>query len=218
MRGAGLRRSALHDGEQVLLLARAKRALAALGPAKRELHRLANIGLAWRRQRGALVQLHDDVGADQVGLDFDRALGREAMLDAVDVARNVTPSASSLRSCARLHHLIAAAIGEDRAIPAHESCKPPRRESARRLGGASDDRCCPAGYRLPPGAPDRPLVAFTVPAVPTGMKAGVRIGAARGCQHAGARRAVRGGNMKGKPHQISERSDARDLVAITSSS
>ena len=39
------------------------------------------------------------------------------------------------------------------------------------------------------------VIAFTVPAVPTGMKAGVAIVAMRGVQHAGARGAVGGGNV-----------------------
>ena len=92
--------AALHDGEQILRLARAERALAALGPAQRKLHRLLHV-LARRRQRGAFVQLHDDVGADLIGLDFDRAspASGDAALPSMWL-RKVTPSASSFRSCA----------------------------------------------------------------------------------------------------------------------
>ena len=38
------------------------------------------------RPGDAFVQLHDDVGAQQVGLDLDRALGRQHVARAVDVA------------------------------------------------------------------------------------------------------------------------------------
>jgi hypothetical protein len=38
------------------------------------------------RQRDQLVELHDDVGAQQVGLDLDRPLGRQHVARAVDVA------------------------------------------------------------------------------------------------------------------------------------
>ena len=50
-------------------------ALAALGPAQRQLHRALDL-VARRRQPQAFVELHGDVGAEQP-LDLDRALRRQ---------------------------------------------------------------------------------------------------------------------------------------------
>ena len=66
--------AALHDAEQRAAGRRAlERKFAALGPGERELHRTRQLG-AGVRQLDALIELHDDVGAEQ-RLDLDRAFG-----------------------------------------------------------------------------------------------------------------------------------------------
>ena len=88
-------------------------ALAALGPGSDS--RIArSISAARRRQLEAFVELHRDVGAEQI-LDLDRALGRE-----LDHARRRDASGRSrrrsltLRSSRERHDLEAAGIGQDR--------------------------------------------------------------------------------------------------------
>ena len=58
-------------------------ALAALGPAQRQLHRALDL-VARRRQLEAFVELHGDVGAEQ-RLDLDRAFGRQLDHRAVEM-------------------------------------------------------------------------------------------------------------------------------------
>ena len=76
--------AALRDAEQHVAGWRGlERALAALGPAQRELHRALDIA-ALRRQPHAFVHLHRDIGAEQP-LHLDRALRRQFDLGAVDM-------------------------------------------------------------------------------------------------------------------------------------
>ena len=90
--------AALHDAEQRAAGRRAlEGALAALGPGERQPHGAIEFGLR-RRQLQAFVELHGDVGAEQM-LDFDRALGRKLDLAPSRWERKVTPLSSTLRSC-----------------------------------------------------------------------------------------------------------------------
>ena len=76
--------AALHDGEQCAARRRAlEGALAALRPAQRQPHGAIEFRLA-ARQLDALVELHNDVGAEQ-RLDFDGALRRQVDHGAVDM-------------------------------------------------------------------------------------------------------------------------------------
>ena len=95
---------------------------------------------------------------------------------AVDMRAEAHAFFRDLAQLRQRHHLEAAGIGEDRAVPRHEfvqAAQPAR--CARRPAAASDDRCCRAGYRRPSRARDAGSIALTVAAVPTGMNAGVRI-------------------------------------------
>ncbi len=69
---------ALLDAEQRLRVARAERGLAARAPAGGQTQGLGRARL-FRGPGDALVELHDDVAAEQVGLNLDGALGREHM-------------------------------------------------------------------------------------------------------------------------------------------
>ena len=68
----------------------------------------------------ALVELHRDVGADAVGLDLDRAFGRQDVFGAVDVAGEGDGLFLDLGDAGQGHDLEAAAVGQDRLVPAHE--------------------------------------------------------------------------------------------------
>jgi hypothetical protein len=68
--------------------------------------------------------LHDDVGADPVGLNLDRALGGEHVAAAVDVAREGDRLLRHFRDVGQRHDLEAARVGEDRPAPAHEPMQP----------------------------------------------------------------------------------------------
>ena len=88
--------------------------------------------------------------------------------------RKVTPSSSSLRSCAERHDLEAAGIGQDRVRPVHESVQAAeRRDAFGARAAASDDRCCRARYRRRCARTSSVVSPLTVACVPTGMKAGV---------------------------------------------
>ena len=109
--------AALHDPEQRLVAAARVRLRAALEPRERAAHARARELLVGRVRR-ALVERHDDVGAERV-LDLDRALGRELDRRAVDLALEAHAAVGDLGLRQR-EHLEAAAVGEDRAVPAHE--------------------------------------------------------------------------------------------------
>ncbi len=99
---------------------------AALGPAHRQQHRGLGL-LAGRRERRALVEAHRDVGAEHL-LDLDRALGAQRVHRAVDVGSEHHPGLVHGPEAGQRHHLVAAAVGQDRAIPVHEAV-----QSAERL-------------------------------------------------------------------------------------
>ncbi len=90
----------------------------ALGPAQRQLHGALGL-LLLGRQFDALVELHLDVGAEQA-LDLDRPLRRQHVAAAVDVRGKAHALLAHLADLGERHHLEAAAVGEDRAVPAHE--------------------------------------------------------------------------------------------------
>ena len=169
--------AALHDAEQRAgprLLAEG--ALAALGPGEREAHGALELG-ARRGSADALVELHLRCRSRAAHWISIGALGRQRYAWSRRCASwKATPSSSSLRSCGERHHLEAAGIGEDRTRPAHEFVQAAERgDRAPRPAAASGDRCCRARCRRRPPRTSRQCSAFTVAAVPTGMKAGVRI-------------------------------------------
>jgi hypothetical protein len=76
---------ALLDAEQGLCVAGPEGGPAPRRPPGRQFHRRPRAGL-FGRPGYAFVELHGDVGAQEIGLDFDRALGGQDVLGAVDVA------------------------------------------------------------------------------------------------------------------------------------
>jgi hypothetical protein len=68
----------------------------------------------------ALVERHRDVGA-QVLLHLDRALGRQRVAGAVDVALEHHALFAQLAQPREREHLVAAAVGQERARPAAEA-------------------------------------------------------------------------------------------------
>ena len=111
--------AALRDAEQHVAGGRGlKRALAALRPAQRELHRTLNIA-ALGRQPHAFIELHGDVGTEQP-LQLDRALGRQLEAQAVDVRAEGHRAFADLAQLRQRHHLEAAGVGQDRTVPAGE--------------------------------------------------------------------------------------------------
>ncbi len=91
---------------------------ATLRPAHRQLHRARDL-VARAVSARAFVERHDDVRAEQP-LDLHRALGGEHVLAAVDVAAKLHAFLGQLAQLGKAHHLIAAAVGQDRARPVHE--------------------------------------------------------------------------------------------------
>src|SRR5437764_278263 len=90
----------------------------ALRPADGPLHRL--VLRRWRRgRRYQLVELHDDVASEQP-LYLDRSLGTKHVPRAVDVTCKGNALLRHLAELAQAHDLVAAAVGQDRAFPAHE--------------------------------------------------------------------------------------------------
>ena len=90
-------------------------------PAHREFHRGGDF-VARTVGTGAFVEGHDDVRAEQA-LDFHAALGGEHVLAAIEVAAEFDALLGQLAQLAEAHHLIAAGIGQDRAVPVHEPVK-----------------------------------------------------------------------------------------------
>ena len=90
----------------------------ALRPADGALHcRL--LLLPRRGRRHELVELHDNVGPKQP-LDLDGPLRAQHMPRTVEVAGEGYALLSDLGELTEAHHLIAAAIGQDRPLPIHE--------------------------------------------------------------------------------------------------
>ena len=133
----------------------------------------ASITSRGRVARRALVEGHRDVGA-QVLLDLHRALGREQVLAAVDVAPEAHALLVELAQRGEREDLVAAAVGEERPVPAGEAVEARRgSRRARRPAAASGGRCSRAGCARRSRARSRCSTAFTAAAVPTGMKTGV---------------------------------------------
>ena len=72
------------------------------------------------RQLQAFVELHGDVGAEQM-LDLDRALGRKFNHGAVEVGAEGHAFVLDLAQLRQRHDLEAAGIGENRPRPIHEA-------------------------------------------------------------------------------------------------
>ena len=126
----------LNDAEQCPPFARLHQplegGLRALRPAQREPHRARDL-LVWRRQPDAFVELHDDVAIEQV-LDLDRALGREFVLRAVDMALECHALFGELAQRGEAHHLKPARIREDRVRPARHLVQPAKLGDPLRAG------------------------------------------------------------------------------------
>ncbi len=95
---------------------------AAFGPMERAAHRLAQ-HFQRRLERRALVKTHGDVGA-KILLDGDGAFGRKFEEAAVDVRAKDGGVVGDLARGREAIDLKAAAVGEDRAVPAHEAMEP----------------------------------------------------------------------------------------------
>ena len=117
---------------------------AALRPAHRHLH--ARLDLSQRPVGArAFIERHHDIGAEQAP-DFHAAFGGEHMLAAVEMAAEFDPFLGQLVEVRQAHHLIAAAVRQDRAIPVHEFVQPAKARNPLRprpqhevVGIAEDD-------------------------------------------------------------------------------
>ena len=92
--------------------------LAARRPAQRHLHRRLRARVL-RRVLGALVEGHDDVGA-QPDLGRDGALRAEEVRRAVEVRAKRHALFRHLAQIAEAEYLEAAGVGEDGPVPRHE--------------------------------------------------------------------------------------------------
>ena len=127
---------------------------------------------AWVRR--AVVEGHDDVRAELM-LDVDGELRREKVRGAVDVGLEGDAVVGDLAQVAEAEHLKAAGVGEHRAIPRDKTyaARPPAPPATRR-GVGRGGTCCRGSSGSRDRRKARPATfAFTVPCVPTGMKAGV---------------------------------------------
>src|SRR5664279_2608527 len=96
--------------------------LAARRPAQRHLH--GRLGApVLRRMFGALVERHDDVGA-QSDLGRDGALRTEEMRRAVEMRAEGHAIFRDLAQIAKAENLKAAGVGEDGMVPGHELLHP----------------------------------------------------------------------------------------------
>ncbi len=150
-----------------------KRRARALRPAHRKLHRALRLG----RGRGigrAFVEHHLDVGAEGE-LNVDRTFGRKRMRRAVDVRAEGDALLRDLAERPQRHDLVAAGIGEDRAVPAHEFVEaaepgdPRFARSQHEMIGVARMISAPVDFTCDG------IIALTLAVVPTGMKAGVSI-------------------------------------------
>ena len=103
-----------------------------LGPAHRPLHRAFGL-LLGRRKRRAFVERHDDVGTEQP-LHLHRPLGRQHVRRPVEVRLEANAFFRFFGEFAEAHHLIAAAVGQDRPVPIHELVQPAERRHPLRAG------------------------------------------------------------------------------------
>ena len=165
-----------------------------LGPAHRQFHRLDRF-VAAHAIGGAFVKRHDNVGA-QKPLDFHRAFGRQHMFRPVEMALERHALFGDFAQRRQAHHLIPAAVGQYRAVPARKLVQPTQPRHTFRagpqhqmVGVAQDDvrtRCAHFGraHRLYRGGGADGH---------EGRRANF---AAHHLNAAGARLAIRGGNRK----------------------
>ena len=124
---------ALHDAEQGSLLPGVREgALAAFGPGERQPHGAFKLR-ARRRQLDAFIELHGDVGPEQL-LNFDRALGRQLDRGAVEMGAKGDAGVLHLAQLCKGHDLKPAEIGEDGMRPIHELVQATERRNAFRAG------------------------------------------------------------------------------------
>ena len=98
------------------------------GPAHRARHRFA-LRLVARGCRDELVERHRNIRPEQA-LDFDRPFGREHVRRAVEVTFEANAFLAGRGERGKAHHLIAAAVRQDRPVPAHESMQPAKLRDA----------------------------------------------------------------------------------------
>ncbi len=111
--------AALHDAEQRPAgTCPFERALAAFGPAQRQAHGALDLGPLGGK-RYAFVELHGDIGAEQV-LHLDGPFRRQFHHGAVDVRAERHACLRHFAQGRQRHHLKSAGIGQDRMGPAHE--------------------------------------------------------------------------------------------------
>ena len=110
--------AALLDAEKRMARPVAKGVARALRPPHRQAHRLGHPRLVGR-QRGAFVETHDDIGAEEL-LNLHRPLWRQLVLGAVNVAFEGHTSLGELAKVRERHDLKAARVGQDRLVPVHE--------------------------------------------------------------------------------------------------
>ena len=109
--------AALDDAKERLVFSRV-RCLATLSPCQGALYSSRDVFLFCGVRR-ALIELHDDIGADLL-LDAHIVLGCPTVLAAVYDRREVDPVGIELERVCQREDLETAAIGEDGFIPAHE--------------------------------------------------------------------------------------------------
>ena len=107
-----------------------------------------------RGKRRAFVEHHLDVGAEQA-LHLDGALGREQMRCAVDMRLEGDAVLLDTAELRQRHDLIAAEVGEDRSVPAHEAVQPAKLGDAlgagpqhQMIGVGEDDVGAGGAHRL----------------------------------------------------------------------
>ena len=107
-----------------------------------------------RGERRAFVEHHLDVGAKQA-LHLDGALGREQMRGAVDMRLEGHAVLLDTAELRQRHDLIAAGVGEDGAVPAHEAVQPAKlgdalgaRPQHEMIGVGEDDVGAGRAHRL----------------------------------------------------------------------
>ena len=110
-------RNAVGPGDFVLVVFEI--ALGTAGPAQGQVHRLLG-ARAIGGMLGALVEGHDDVGAEG-DLDLHRLLGREDVRGAVEMRAKRDAFFADLAQLAEAEDLESAGVGEHGAIPRHEA-------------------------------------------------------------------------------------------------
>ncbi len=115
--------------------------LRALRPAERKLHRRFGLVMG-RGKRRAFIEHHLDVGTEQA-LHLDGALRRQRHAGAVEMGLEGDAVFVELSQLGQRHDLIAAGIGEDRAVPVHETMQSPELGDA--LGAGAEHQMIGVG-------------------------------------------------------------------------